>query len=80
MSYLILHRLNVPNFLCFPLQKGYKLNSLRGFSSKIYFILQLGYFKSKHLFFNFDFEDRVVDTAFIIAKYFPTVDKKELVT
>ncbi|MCE0553066.1 DUF4158 domain-containing protein [Bacillus thuringiensis] len=28
------------------------LYTLRSIKSKIYFILQLGYFKSKHLFFN----------------------------
>ncbi len=56
-----------------------QVNNLRGISSKVYFILQLGYFKAKHLFFTFDFEDRLVDTAFILAKYFPAFDSKKLV-
>jgi len=53
-----------------------QVNLLRGTSSKVYFILQLGYFKAKHLFFTFDFEDRPVDTVFVLAKYFPTYDRK----
>ena len=55
-----------------------QVNLLRGASSKVYFILQLGYFKAKHLFFTFDFEDREVDTAFVLSKYFPSLDSKEL--
>jgi len=55
-----------------------QVNLLRGTSSKVYFILQLGYFKAKHLFFTFDFEDQVVDTAFVLTKYFPDKEKEEL--
>lgn len=55
-----------------------QINALRGISSKVYFILQLGYFKAKHLFFTFDFEDQAVDTAFILTKYFSDKDKNEL--
>jgi len=55
-----------------------QVNMLRGISSKVYFILQLTYFKAKHLFFTFDFEDQAVDTAFVLAKYFPNKDREEL--
>ena len=65
-------------FFSLSTQEGEQLSKLRGVSSKVYFILQLGYFKAKHLFFIFDFADRVVDTAFILAKYFPTTDRKIL--
>ena len=32
------------------------LQELRSVKSQAYFVLQLGYFKAKHLFFNFDFD------------------------
>ena len=50
----------------------------RGVSSKVFFILQLGYFKAKQLFFNFDFEERKVDAAFVLKKYFPSPNRKDL--
>ena len=64
----------------FPLSTSEReqVTALRGVSSKVYFILQLGYFKAKHLFFTFDFEDQVVDTAFVVAKYFPNTTRKKL--
>lgn len=52
----------------------------RGVSSQTFFILQLGYFKAKHLFFVFDFEQRAVDTAFVLKQYFPETRRKDLVT
>ncbi len=67
-------------FFSLSTQEREQLSKLRGIASKVYFILQLGYFKAKHLFFIFDFEDRVVDTAFILAKYFPSANRKELLT
>jgi hypothetical protein len=51
----------------------------RGVSSKVYFILQLGYFKAKRLFFNFDFKERKVDGAFVLKKYFPTTNRNDLI-
>jgi TnpA family transposase len=40
-------------------------------SSKLYFILQLGYFKAKHLFFQFNYIDVKDDTSFILNTYMP---------
>ncbi|MDP2558476.1 DUF4158 domain-containing protein, partial [Photobacterium damselae subsp. piscicida] len=40
-------------------------------SSKIYFVLQLGYFKAKRMFFRFDAEEVVNDTSHIFGTYFP---------
>ncbi|MDP2544694.1 DUF4158 domain-containing protein [Photobacterium damselae subsp. piscicida] len=39
-------------------------------SSKIYFVLQLGYFKAKRMFFRFDAEEVVNDTSHIFGTYF----------
>ena len=38
---------------------------------RIYFILQLGYFKSHHLFFVFDLPEVKEDAQYIQAQYFP---------
>lgn len=38
--------------------------------TRVYFILQLGYFKAKQQFFNFDFENAQHDTRFILTTYF----------
>lgn len=40
-------------------------------ASKIDFILQLGYFKSKHQFFTFTLNDVPEDVSYIINRYFP---------
>ena len=42
--------------------------------TRVYFILQLGYFKAKHQFFEFDLEDVSGDVEYIISS-FPTADK-----
>ena len=47
------------------------LTNLRSISSKLYFILQTGYFKSRHQFFNFEFNQVKEDTECILQKYFP---------
>lgn len=38
--------------------------------TRVYFILQLGYFKAKQQFFNFDFENAQHDTRFILRSYY----------
>ena len=43
----------------------------RSARSQIYFILQLGYFKAKHLFFSFDFHEVRQDVEYIRTQYFP---------
>lgn len=40
-------------------------------NTKLYFMLQLGYFKAKRMFFNFDAEEVAEDIAYIIGAYFP---------
>ena len=39
--------------------------------SKVNFILMLGYFKSRRMFFNYKLEDASTDIAYILANYFP---------
>ncbi len=40
-------------------------------NSQLYFVLQLGYFKAKRMFFSFDVEAVVNDVSYIIETYFP---------
>ncbi len=40
-------------------------------SSKLYFILQYGYFKARHQFFNINYEDIKSDVLFIMQHYMP---------
>ena len=46
------------------------LQELRSVKSQAYFVLQLGYFKAKHLFFNFDFDKVEDDTQFVFEQHF----------
>ncbi|MEG3977561.1 Tn3 family transposase [Microcoleus sp. herbarium8] len=47
------------------------LDQLHSIKSRIYGILQLGYFKARHLFFIFNFSSVVADAQHIQARYFP---------
>jgi hypothetical protein len=46
------------------------LNQYSAAKTRIYFILQLAYFKAKHQFFTFKFEDVKNDVKYIISKFF----------
>lgn len=46
-------------------------HELRSLPSKLNFVLQLGYFKSRRLFFNFEFSDIPDDVEFVRRRYFP---------
>jgi TnpA family transposase len=46
------------------------LNTLRSIKSKAYFVLQLGYFKAKHLFFIFDLHEVQEDLQYVLKQYF----------
>ena len=52
------------------------LNKFRSFPSKLNFILQLGYFKARQLFFNFEFESVFADLELICRMYFPKEKQK----
>ncbi len=49
------------------------LDEFRTFTTKTYFILQLGYFKAKKLFFVFDVQTVADDVTYILHRYFPAV-------
>lgn len=51
---------------------------LRGLSSKVFFILQLGYFRSLYQFFIFEFSDVQKDVAYILQAYFPDKSHHDL--
>jgi len=59
-----------------PLEKE-EINNLRSIPSKVYFILQLGYFKSKRMFFTFGIKEIEEDTKYILQRYFPEADEIE---
>src|SRR5258708_28516153 len=45
---------------------------------QLYFLLQLGYFKAKQLFFTFVFDDVVEDVTYLLERYFPETPQPEL--
>lgn len=47
------------------------VNGLRSVNSRIHFILQLGYFKAKFMFFSFTFSQVTEDVNHVIKRYFP---------
>src|SRR5882672_11260880 len=58
------------NFVLAPTEKA-ALEQLHSIKSRIYCILQLGYFKSHHMFFVFDLPDVIEVARFIQGQYFP---------
>ncbi len=46
------------------------LVELRSVKSQAYFVLQLGYFKAKHLFFTFDLDEVEPDMQFVLSQHF----------
>jgi len=54
------------------------LQLLRVVSSQTAFILQLGYFRAKQLFFSFAFDEVAADVHYILERYFPQTQDVEL--
>ncbi|MFK4469372.1 hypothetical protein ABH960_005008 [Bacillus sp. RC252] len=50
------------------------LYTLRSIKSKVYFILQLGYFKSKQLFFQFNLSEVEEDIQYILKVHFSSAE------
>jgi len=50
------------------------LGQLHSFKSRVFFILQLGYFQARCMFFIFDLRDVAEDVAHIRERYFPDFD------
>ena len=59
-----------------PAEKG-ALEQLRFINAKIYFILQLGYFKARNMFFTFNLQEVRDDIQFIRNRYFPDFQDAE---
>ena len=57
-------------FALAPTEKA-ALEQFHSLKSRIYFILQLGYFKSHHMFFVFDLPDIAEDAQVVQGQYFP---------
>lgn len=51
------------------------INLYSATKTRIYFILQLGYFKAKQQFFKFNFEDVSDDVNYITSQYFETTKR-----
>jgi Domain of unknown function (DUF4158) len=47
------------------------LQVFRSVKAQAYFLLQLGYFKAKHVFFTFDLVEAQDDLAYLLEQYFP---------
>lgn len=50
------------------------LDGLRSVPTKLYFVLQAGYFKARNLFFNFEFADVPEDVEYILQTHFHDQD------
>jgi hypothetical protein len=48
------------------------LRDLRTFESRVYFVLQLGYFKAQHQFYIFNIREVQDDARYVQERYFPT--------
>lgn len=55
-------------------QEKEALGQFHPLKSRAFFILQLGYFKTRRMFFIFDLEDVEEDASYIQEKYFPGFD------
>lgn len=47
------------------------VNSRKGLHAQLCCILQMAYFKAKHLFFRFEWDDVQDDCSFVLSRYFP---------
>ncbi|HFD3737944.1 TPA: Tn3 family transposase [Pseudomonas aeruginosa] len=47
------------------------VNSRKGLHAQLFCILQIAYFKGKHLFFRFTWNDVLDDCHFVLSRYFP---------
>lgn len=47
------------------------VNNRKGLHAQLFCILQIAYFKAKHLFFRFGWDDVQDDFKFVLSRYFP---------
>jgi TnpA family transposase len=55
-------------------QEKEALGQLHSLKSRVFFVLQLGYFKACHMFFVFGLKDAEEDAVYVRDKYFPDFD------
>lgn len=58
------------HYLSFSKKELALVSSRPSLHAQVYFALQIGYFKAKHTFFRFSWEDAEEDRAFILTRYF----------
>jgi hypothetical protein len=58
-------------YFSFSLKELAALEQLHSIKSQIYYLLQLGYFKARHMFFVFNLQEVSEDRSYIIEQYFP---------
>ncbi len=68
------HEERVEHFALSPAEVA-ALEQLHSIKSKIFFILQLGYFEARHMFFVFDLREVEDDVGYIRERYFPDTDQ-----
>ena len=71
------HEERVEYFALSPKEKA-ALDQLHSLKSRVYFILQLGYFKARRMFFIFDLKDVAEDLRYVRDRYFPDFQDDEL--
>ena len=54
------------------------LEQLHSIKSRIYYILQLGYFKARQMFFVFELQEVSEDARYIIEQYFPDFQSSDV--
>ena len=64
------HEECVQYFALSPKEKA-SLDQLHSLKSRVYFILQLGYFKARRMFFIFDLKEVAEDLRYVRDRYFP---------
>ena len=70
------HEERLEYFSLSPTEKAV-LEQLHSIKSRIYYILQLGYFKARHMFFVFNLQEVEEDAKYIQEHYFPNFQIRE---
>ncbi len=61
-------RLNYLNLTC---EEQALMRNRATLPAQVHCAIQIGYFKAKHMFFRFDWEEVVEDVSFVMSEYFP---------
>ena len=66
------------DYFSLSLEEKAALEQLHSIKSRIYYILQLGFFKARHMFFIFDLQEVIDDAKYIQEQYFPNFQLHDL--